>query len=161
MEDVHQVTTKRRTTFQKVNLHDEKDDRSLVLAYGSWGTIAGQAGVVCNKGNPPAVGLGLLRRLSKRFLVAITPEHYTSKTCCRCLSPCGPWAELEEKMGKKIRGVRVCQNEECSLPQNRDRTGASNIGLQFKLLFEGGHPLKPLSEEELKFNRLNVCIKCD
>ena len=158
MEDVHQVTTKRRTTFQKVNLHDEKDDRSLVLAYGSWGTIAGQAGVVCNKGNPSAVGLGLLRRLSKRFLVAITPEHYTSKTCCRCLSPCGPWAELEEKMGKKIRGVRVCQNEECRLPQNSARTGASNIGLQFKLLFEGGHPLKPLSEGESFL--LWLYIKC-
>ena len=58
---------------------------------------------------------------------------------CTPIHPCGPWVELEEKMGHKIRGVRVCQNEECCLPQNRDRTGAANIGLQFRRLlrFQG------------------------
>lgn len=29
------------------------DRRPLVLAYGSWGLIAGKAGAACNKGNPP------------------------------------------------------------------------------------------------------------
>ena len=30
--------------------------------------------------------------------IPVTPEQYTSKTCCKCLQPCGPWAEVEEKM---------------------------------------------------------------
>ena len=102
-----------------------------------------------------------MRKLSKRFVVALTPEHHTSKTCCKCLSPCGPWTELEEKMGRKIRGVRVCQNEECRLPQNRDRTGASNIGLQFRRLFQGQPPIRQMSDEEREFHRINVCLECD
>eukprot|EP00966_Prymnesium_polylepis_P018572 427488-Prymnesium_polylepis.1 len=68
-------------------------------------------------------------------------------------------------MGRKIRGVRVwvCQNEECRLPQNRDRTGASNIGLQFQRLYEGKSPIRNLTDEETEFNRLNValCAACD
>ena len=36
--------------------------------------------------------------------------------------------ELDETMGRKIRGMRVCQNEECRLPHSRDRTAASHIG---------------------------------
>jgi hypothetical protein len=82
------------------------------------------------RGNPPCVGAGLMNKLAKCFVVALTPGKYTSSTCCRCLGPCGPWEWLEEKKGLKIRGVRVCQNEGCRLPQNRDRTGASNTGLQ-------------------------------
>ena len=97
--------------------------------------------------------------------VRVSPEQHTSKTCCKCLHPCGPWVELEEKMGRKIRGVRVCQNEECRLPQNRDRTGASNIGLQFRRLYEGKSPIREMTDEEAEFNRLNValnsCSDCD
>ena len=77
--------------------------------------------------------------------------------------PCGPWAELEDKMGRKIRGVRVCQNEECRLPQNRDRTGAANIGLQFCRLYEGKSPIRTMTDEDLEFHRLNtaLCVACD
>ena len=59
------------------------DDRPLVLAYGSWGLVAGRTGA-CNKGNPPCIGVGLMRKIARRFLVVPTPEQYTSKTCHRC-----------------------------------------------------------------------------
>ena len=70
-------------------IHKKSDARTMVLAYGSWGLVAGRAGVAANKGNPPCIGAGLLRKLGKRFLVSPTPEQFTSKTCCRCLHPCG------------------------------------------------------------------------
>ena len=146
-------------------IHKRGDTRTLVLAYGSWGAVAGRPGMAANKGNAPCIGVGLMNKLAKRFVVALTPEQHTSKTCCKCLHPCGPWVGLEEKMGRKIRGVRVCQNEECCLPQNRDRTGASNIGLQFRRLYEGKSPIREMTDEEAEFNRLNValnaCSDCD
>lgn len=63
-------------------------------------------------------------------------------------------------MGRKIRGVRVCQNEDCGLPQNR--TGATNIGVQFGRLMRGEGPIRPMSAEEEKFHDLNVqCAVCE
>ena len=32
---------------------------------------------------------------------------------CRCLRECGPWAEVDVKMGKKIRGLRRCTQRDC------------------------------------------------
>ena len=77
-----------------------------------------------------------MRKLSKRFVVALTPEHGTSKTCCKCLGPCGPWKEVEEERKTKSRGLRICQDEGCKLPVNRGRLGASNVGLIFVDCFE-------------------------
>ena len=58
--------------------------------------------------------------------------------------------------------------EECLkivCPRNRDRTGAANIGLQFRRLYEGKSPIREMTEEEAEFNRLNValnaCSDCD
>jgi hypothetical protein len=141
-------------------MHAAEDKRTLVLAYGAWGATDSASCV--KRGNPPAVGVGLVRKLAKRFVVALTPEHHTSKTCCRCLGPCGPWKEKEEEWSKKVRGLRVCQDESCRLPQNRDRTGASNIGLNFRRLFEGQPCIRQMSDEEREFHRLNVeCAACD
>ena len=113
------------------------------------------------KGNPPTIGVGLMRKLSKRFVVSLTPEHFTSKTCCRCLGVCGPWEDIKTSNGKEVRGLCICQDEGCKLPQNRDRTGASNIGLQFKRLFEDKGPIRTMTEEEREFHRLNTsCGTC-
>ena len=142
-------------------MHRKDDDRTLVLAYGSWGLVAGRPEAACNKGNPPTIGVGIMNKLSKRFVVALTPEQFASKTCCKCLGPAGPWTQLETDRGTKIRGLRRCQNETCMLPQNRDRTGASNIGLQFRRLFAGMGPIRSMTDEELEFHRLNVCVECD
>ena len=137
------------------------DARTLVLAYGSWGLVAGRAGAACNRGNPPCVGVGLMRKLARRFVVAPTPEAYTSKTCCHCLGPCGPWAEKEEAMGWTIRGLRRCQNEECKLPLNRDKNGATNIGTNFQRLFDNRPTIRSMSDEELAFHRAALCLACE
>ena len=136
-------------------------DRPLVLAYGSWGTVAGRSGAACNKGNPPCIGVGLMRKLARRFVVAVTPEQYTSKTCCRCLGPCGPHPTMKTDRGKEIRGLRVCQNEDCKLFQNRDRAAALNIGLQFGRLFQGRGPLRKMTQEEKEMTMHRRCLECE
>ena len=140
-------------------IHKKDDKRQLVLAYGSWG--ASDTASCVKRGNPPTIGVGLMRKLAKRFVVALTPEHHTSSICCKCGAACGPWAAVEEASGQRVRGLRICQDERCKLPQNRDRTGAANIGLQFRRIFEGRGPLRPMTEQEREFHRLNVgCVPC-
>ena len=106
-----QTSSEQRLYERLRAMHDPMDPRQLVLAYGSWGAVAGRAGSAANRGNAPCIGVGLMNKLAKRFLVALTPEQYTSKTCCRCLHPCGPWAELEDKMGRKIRGCAFAKTK--------------------------------------------------
>lgn len=48
----------------------------------------------------------------------------------------------------------------CGLLQNRDKTGATNIGLQFQKLMCGEPPIRAMSDEELEFHRLNACLEC-
>jgi len=142
-------------------MHDSKtDSRTLVLAYGAYGMVAGRPNMVGNKGNPPAIGVGLMNKLSKHFVVAPTPEHYTSKTCVKCGGLCGPHPTLKTKKNKEVRGLRVCQHEGCGLFQNRDKTGATNIGLQFQKLVCGQKPIRVMSDEEVEFNRLALCTEC-
>lgn len=152
------------------------DKRPLLLAYGSWGCVAGKVGAVCNKHLPPCIGVGLMRKLSKRFVVVPTPEAYTSKTCCRCFGPCGRWKEKEEAMveerkqlghnkrkTKEIRGLRRCQNEECKfLPLNRDKNAAVNIGYNFKRLFRGEEAIRKLSTNEKNVLKMQIqCFGCE
>jgi hypothetical protein len=146
----------------------QKDERPLVLAYGSWGMVAGRPGMACNKGNSPCIGVGLMRKLSKRFPVALTPEAYTSKTCCRCLGNCGRWTDVEDSMHHKtkrksseIRGLRVCQNTECRIPLNRDKNGATNIGRNFERLFSDQPPIRSMTDEDIAFHRASMCILCE
>jgi hypothetical protein len=142
-------------------MHAPGDGRQMVLAYGSWGLLAGRPGIACNKGTPPAVGAGLMKRLALHFVVAPTPEQYTSKTCAGCGGLCGPHPVLRTRHNKDtIRGLRVCQNEGCGLLFNRDKLGARNIGTQFHRLLAGQGPLKTMTTEELEFHRLNVCLEC-
>jgi len=136
------------------------DSRPLVLAYGSWGMVAGRPGMACNKGNAPCIGVGLMRKLARRFVVAPTPEAYTSKTCCRCLGECGPWVEAEE-MGKKIRGLRRCTQRDCMIPLNRDKNGATNIGANFTRLLADQPPIRSMTDEDLAFHRASLCLECD
>ena len=63
----------------------------------------------------------------------------------------------------EFRGLRICQDEGCKLPMNRDRLGASNIGLTFCRLFRGETPMCTMSDEEREFHRLQIgcCMTCD
>ena len=36
--------------------------------------VAGRPGMACNKGNAPCIGVGLMRKLARRFVVAPTPD---------------------------------------------------------------------------------------
>ena len=134
--------------------------KQLVLAYGSWGLVAGRPGAACNRGNPPCIGVGLMRKLACRFVVAPTPEAYTSKTCCRCLGDCGAWEDLERIRGKKIRGLRRCTQRDCMAPLNRDRNGATNCGTNFMSLMKNRPTIRSLSDEELAFHRATLCMEC-
>ena len=58
-----------------------------------------------------------------------------------------PIFERRMKHYNGIRGLRICQNEDCKLPQNRDRTGASNIGLQFMRLLTGRGPIRSMTAD--------------
>ena len=102
-----------------------------------------------------------MRKLAKRFVVAITPEQYTSKTCCRCMGQCGPHPTMRRGDGREIRGLRVCQNEECKLIQTRDRTGALNIGVQFGRLLQGQGPIRALNLEEKELTLHRRCFECE
>ena len=142
-------------------MHAADDPRHLVLAYGSWGLVAGRPNVPGNQGLPPTLGAGLLHKLAREFVVALTPEQYTSKTCVKCGGNCDAHPTLRTKENKEIRGLRVCQHEGCGLHQNRDKTGATNIGFQFVRLVRSQPPLRRMTEEDLEFNRLESCLACD
>ena len=139
----------------------QTDSRPIVLAYGSWGLVAGRAGAVCNRGNPPCIGIGLMRKLSRRFLVSPTQEAYTSKTCCRCFGQSGPWLEMEEARGKKIRGLRRCTQRDCMLLMNRNKMGAINIGTNFQRLMKGDSTIRSMTEQDLAFHRASQCMECE
>lgn len=138
-----------------------KDDRTLVLAYGSWGLVAGRSGAACNKGNPPCIGVGLMRKMARRFVVCPTPEAYTSKTCCKCFGECGPWTELEEARGHRIRGLRRCTQQDCMLVMNRDKMGAINIGTNFMRAMQDRPPVRSMTDEDMAFHRASLCMECD
>lgn len=136
------------------SMHSNEDDRQLVLAYGAWG--AKDASSCIKKGTAPAIGKGLLNKLRKRFLCAITPEFGTSSMCIKCFSKAGRWTEKEEKWKKPVRGLRVCQNESCGCALNRDRSAAKLIGLNFKRLIAGQTMVCQMCDEEREFLRLNL-----
>lgn len=147
--------------YTKLRNVEKGDHRQLVLAYGSWGLIAGKPGAICNRGNPPCIGVGLMRKLARRFVVVPTPEAYTSKTCCRCLGECGAWIELEGERGKRIRGLRRCTQRDCMAPLNRDKNGAINIGLNFMRLMCDQNPIRSMTEEDIKLHQASLCMECD
>ncbi len=147
--------------------------KTTILAYGSWTKPAG----FNPSGIPSCIGIGLRRRLAAEFVVVPTPEHYTSKTCSKCFSSCGPFHELEamRRQQKKaqaktpeekkkasrltIRSIRRCQNEKCGVVLHRDRNAASNIATNFKLLYKDGTPLKATTaiEDALDMLQCSVC----
>ena len=143
-----------------------------MLAYGSWGLTTSRK----FKGLPPCIGVGLARRLATEFIVVPTPEQYTSKTCPKCLGPCGAHPTLRHllrprrrrttagckaaaKTPREIRGLRVCQNESCKLHLSRDHTGACNIATNFERLVRNEAPIRKLTAEDKQLCELQ-CQLC-
>ena len=143
----HRASQRCMTDFVRRIRGLQKDRGStLVLAYGSWGGVAGRPGQVCNRGHAPCLGVGLRRELSKHFVVAVTPEHHTSKTCCLCGHECGPCDDVDaqrrqDKIARatsdeerrrasrfSVRGLRRCTNAACAAHLNRDLNASVNIG---------------------------------
>ena len=66
-----------------------------------------------------------------------------------------------EHLGKKIRGLRRCTQRDCSIPLNRDKNGATNIGTQFQRLMRDEGPIRKMTDEDLAFHRANMCLECE
>lgn len=145
--------------FAQALLHMRRsEDEQLVVGWGAWGMVAGRPGQAVNRGNPPCIGVGLLKRVAQTdgILVVKVPEHKTSKTCCRCGGACGRHAKVEKNRvnnhpwwkRQEIRGLRLCTNSECCRPLNRDANAAVNIGANLMLLLNGLPPVASMSTEE-------------
>lgn len=91
MEDVQKGS---KESFEVNTEYSVDEGKTMVLAYGAWSNVSSK---FKHKGIAPCIGIGLRRYLSKHFIVADTPEHYTSQTCSGCLGKCGPFRELEER----------------------------------------------------------------
>lgn len=83
--------------------------KQLVVAWGGWGKSAGRPGQACNKHSPPAMGVGLLRKVAETFLVAVVPEGYSTKTCYHCGGKASRCVEIEEARRPK-RDERAATN---------------------------------------------------
>ena len=135
-------------------LAEHAGGKQLVIAYGSWGMVAGRPGAAVNKHLPPTMGVGMMWLLAKHFPVVITPEAYTSKTCFQCDGVgaedplrCAVAPEMvhevkdwfgEVTKTREIRGLRVCNNGNCRTNfLNRDRNASLNIGKRAWLLVRG------------------------
>ena len=113
--------------------------------------VAGPPRANVNKRIPPTIGVGIMRFLSKHFPVMITPEAYTSKTCFFCDGMRSAVAHGKMRHTRKdragnevqreIRGLRVCNNEDCSAHSlNRDLNASLNIAKRAWCLLHGLAP---------------------
>jgi hypothetical protein len=142
----------------------DKTGKTIVIAWGAWGKVAGRPGTVGNKGRAPTIGVGLAKRIAKEdgIVVAWTPEHYTTKTHFNCGGECDRFTAAEKRRAndhlfykaKEIRGLKICNNPECRAPVNRDLNAAKNIAANGLLLLSGNLPIRQHLEDELEILQL-------
>jgi hypothetical protein len=169
----HRASQRCMTDFvRRIRALQRHEGSTLVLAYGSWSSVAGRPGQCCNRGNAPCIGIGLRRELSKHFVVAVTPEHHTSKTCCLCGHECGPCDDVDaqrrqDKIARatsdeelrrasrfSVRGLRRCTNAACAAHLNRDLNASVNIGRRCADALQG----VAIDANEDEFERLRLSL---
>ena len=139
----------------------EDGKETMAIAYGSWASTYRRS----FKYQKPTLNVGLMRKLSQRFLVIVTPERMTSQTCHLCGGTCKSCdhadlrarrkkrLELKTKLDKgeltaeehahKLRfldklevwSLRQCRG--CHAHLHRDFNAAVNIGRRCRLLMGG------------------------
>ena len=103
----------------------QQPGKQLVLAYGGWAVSA----TTHTKGIPPCMGKGLLKKLSRHFLVIVVPEHYTSQRCFHCGGKCGNHEYLAERDRRAQSDERLelqlkKRLERCETSEQRARSRA-------------------------------------
>ena len=108
-----------------------------VLMYGNWGRDPNL------RNSAPTPGVGLRRRLSRRFRTVTVDEHLTSSVCASCHTkkvahPIGrSYTQGGRRHDRPLHSLLRCQNEMCSSKWwARDVMGAVNI------LCNGRHVLR-------------------
>ena len=150
------------------------DNKTLAIAYGSWGAIAGRPGAACNRSLPPCLGCGLRRKLAAHFLIIPTPEAYTSKTCSLCGATCGPCETVDHQHREartnaattdverqraarfSVRGLRHCHNASCAAHLNRDRNAAVNIQRRCQTLLRNATLNVSVDDTDAEFEALRL-----
>ena len=53
------------------------------------------------------------------------------------------------------------RKRDCMAPLNRDKNGATNIGLNFMRLMCDQGPVRSMTEEDIKLHQASRCMECD
>ncbi len=120
-----------------------KEGQDLILMWGNWGRNPNL------KNQPPSPGIGLRRKLHKRFHSYTVDERGTSSICPKCDSEMEYPLKREEIQEDEISGkkerveesihhVLRCKNAKCGTWWDRDVAGSCNIGRQAKFSLENG-----------------------
>jgi hypothetical protein len=137
------------------------DHRPILLAYGAWGL---NKSTVARRGNPPAIGVAMARKLASNFLVIWTPEYKTSQTCLACGLRCGRCAPVEDQRPKNngrrchVRGLRLCTNASCGHLFNRDHMGAVNIARNLSRQLDGLPLISQMSQDDQELLDLDMAL---
>jgi hypothetical protein len=116
---------------------EQKQNTKIMIGWGNWGANPNL------KGNAPTPGIGFKRRAQKHFMIATTPEHWTSQTCPCCQTMTLENPEVGKTHVEKHHLLR-CTNEHCQCRYwNRNVVGSFNI---LRNVFEA----KKQSVEDLK-----------
>jgi hypothetical protein len=120
-DDKKKYSTHDAIVEQNMNL---KNPKHVNIFYGDWGRNPNL------KNQAPTPGIGLRRKIDKRFNTITVSEHYTSKTCpcCKERTLENPILEGPTRSAKKKHCLLSCTN--CNRWWNRNWAGSYNILLK-------------------------------
>ena len=99
---------------------DAQQRPPLVIAYGSWALSASH---ISGHGKAPTLSKGLVRKLSRYFVVVLVPEYLTSQRCFKC----GGSVKLNTKATEEHRRKREDdRNRKLNAEQSREVSSIVN-----------------------------------